>query len=101
MFKFIYIILIVLISSCSSKKLISVSSTDEPSSQDLSKNEIKPLNESNVLILLDGKEITKEETKNLDTNNIDSIEVIKNKESIKIYTDKAYDGIIIIHLKKN
>jgi hypothetical protein len=36
----------------------------------------------------------------LDPMQIDSIEIVKEKETVLKYTDENYDGVIIIHLKK-
>jgi hypothetical protein len=58
------------------------------------------LNESVVLIILDNKEISKTEMNAINPENIESIDVIKNKESIKKYTTKPVDGVIVIHTKQ-
>jgi len=60
----------------------------------------KPFDESKILILLEDKTITMQELESMDPNDIESIEVIKNKEIIKNYTSKDYDGVIIINRKK-
>jgi len=60
----------------------------------------KSLEESKVLYLLGDKIITKKDLDTLDPDDIESIEVIKNKEMIKKYTSGDYDGVIIISLKK-
>lgn len=53
----------------------------------------------NVLYILDGKTISKDEIHNIDPSGIKSIDVIKGKERIKKYTDKGYDGVILITTK--
>lgn len=55
---------------------------------------------SNVLYLLNGKEISSDIMKEIDPESIASINVIKDTEGIKKYTQEKYDGIILIHLKK-
>lgn len=55
---------------------------------------------NNVLYLLGDKAITQSEMEKLDPNEIESVEVIKEKEKIKNYTVGNYDGVIIINLKK-
>ena len=55
---------------------------------------------SNVLYILDGKEIDKTILKSIEPNSIKSINVIKDKKEIKKYTTKTYEGVIVIHLKK-
>lgn len=62
-------------------------------------NDPKSLNNSNVLILLENKEINKSEMEKIKPDDISSIDVIKDKEKIKLFTSKDYDGVIIIHLK--
>jgi hypothetical protein len=53
-----------------------------------------------VLILLEEKIITQDEMNALNANDIESIEVIKNKDKITEYTSGNFDGVILIHLKK-
>jgi|GEM_PF-991245 len=61
------------------------------------KEEDKP---SNTLIIIDGiKHIEKNAMMELDPDQIVSVEVIKNKNDIKKYTDKEYQGVIIIVTK--
>ncbi len=66
------------------------------SGEETSKNKIP----DNVLYLVDGKEISKEEMENINPENIESINVLKDAESIKEYGEKAKDGVVIITLKK-
>jgi hypothetical protein len=57
--------------------------------------------ESNILFLVDGKEVTKEFADSLIPDDIESVEVIKGKEASKeIYPDKNYDGIIHVKMKQ-
>ena len=53
----------------------------------------------NPLILLDGKEITKQEMEALDTDTVKTIEVIKDDNNVKKYGEKAKDGVVIITSK--
>lgn len=55
----------------------------------------------NILCILDGKEILQETLRKINPDNIKSIDVIKNAEGIKKYTQKKYDGVVVIYLKKN
>lgn len=55
---------------------------------------------SNILYLCDGKEISKASLNTINPADIKSMEVIKDTEKMKKHTKKAYDGIILIHLKK-
>lgn len=55
---------------------------------------------SNELVFLDGKEISKEEMNKLDPSEIGSMNVVKDKAVIKSYTTGTYDGVILIHSKK-
>ncbi len=63
-------------------------------------SESKSLDESKIFILVDGKEFPKEDLEKISPNDIESVTVIKNKEEIKKYTSKEYDGVIIIVMKK-
>ncbi len=65
-----------------------------------SKPKAKPVDQDNVLFLLEGREISKSELGTIDPNDIESIDVVKDKAMLKQYTSKAYDGVVIIHLKK-
>ena len=51
------------------------------------------------LILLDGKEIDKEDFSNLDHKIIKSMEVFKDKKAIKKFGEKAKNGVVIITMK--
>ncbi|WP_339663616.1 hypothetical protein [uncultured Polaribacter sp.] len=54
----------------------------------------------NILYLIDGKEVSANDIKKLEPNNIDSITVIKDQKEVAKYTAKKYEGIIIIKMKK-
>ncbi|WP_274476273.1 M56 family metallopeptidase [Mangrovimonas aestuarii] len=54
----------------------------------------------NALILIDGKEVDKSEMKKLNSEDIETIEVLKGDKAIEEYGDKAEDGVIIIKTKK-
>jgi hypothetical protein len=56
--------------------------------------------ESKTLFIVDGKQIAQSDYDMLVPENIESIEVIKEKKDIKKYTKKKYDGVVIIKLKK-
>lgn len=58
------------------------------------------ISEKNILYLVDGKEVSSEYIKNLSTDKIKSVTVIKGEKDIKKYTNKEYEGVIIIELKK-
>ncbi len=51
------------------------------------------------LIMVDGKEITGEQMEAINPDMIESISVLKDKESVRIYGDKAEHGVILITLK--
>ncbi|MBS5980910.1 MAG: TonB-dependent receptor plug domain-containing protein, partial [Dysgonomonas mossii] len=50
-----------------------------------------------LLILIDGKESSKKDMDSLDPNNIESVEVLKNKDAASAYGNK---NVIKITLKK-
>jgi beta-lactamase regulating signal transducer with metallopeptidase domain len=55
---------------------------------------------SNTLVIIDGvKHPEKEAMISLDPDKIESVEVIKDKKMMKKYTDKDYEGVIIITSK--
>jgi hypothetical protein len=64
---------------------------------------IRPRNDDKAspLILVDGKEVTQGEFKNLNQNDIKNISVLKNDAATdKKYGEKAKQGVIVIELKK-
>lgn len=54
----------------------------------------------NILYFIDGKEVSANEIKKLDTDKIDSITVLKDQKEVAKHTNKKYDGIVMIKLKK-
>lgn len=54
----------------------------------------------NTLYIIDGEKRDKEALQSLDPSKIDNITVLKDKESMRIYTKEDYDGVIIINTKK-
>lgn len=54
----------------------------------------------NILYLIAGKEVSHTYIENIKPINIESMNVIKGEKEIAKYTDKKYDGVIIIKLKK-
>lgn len=54
----------------------------------------------NVLIIFDGKEISKEEMQKIKPENIKSMQVLKGENAIEKYGDKGKDGVIIITKKQ-
>jgi hypothetical protein len=65
-----------------------------------SNKESSSFDNSNVLILLENKEITRSKMEGINPNDIESIEVFKDKDMVKKYTSQDYDGVIVIHLKE-
>lgn len=55
---------------------------------------------SEALIIIDGKEKTYEDMKQMDVNTIKSISVLKAENATKLYGDKGKNGVIIISTKK-
>ncbi|TYA58208.1 M56 family metallopeptidase [Formosa maritima] len=56
--------------------------------------------DQNPLIILDGKEITKEEMEKVNPENIANVNVFKGEKAIEKYGEKAKDGVIVITTKK-
>lgn len=65
------------------------------------KQALKNHSNDNVLVLLGENKISFEEMKKIDPMDIDSVDIIKTKSEIQKYTSEAYDGVIVIKLKKN
>jgi hypothetical protein len=65
-----------------------------------SNNDNKSYDNSKVLILLENKKISQTEMEAINPNDVESIDVIKDKKNVKEYTSEDYDGVIIIHMKK-
>lgn len=63
------------------------------------KKEQIDLNKSNVLVIVDGKEISKAEMEKINPDKIASIDVLKDKASAEKYGGKGKDGVILITLK--
>lgn len=96
-FYFVHLFLILCaltIQSCASKK-----STIIVNKQVLAKKYNNIENDKNILYLVDGKEVKPEYIKTIETYKIESVTVIKGEKDIAKYTDKKYDGVIIIKLK--
>jgi TonB family protein len=64
----------------------------------------KPKLESqNLLIIVDGQEISQEEFKKIDPATIQSVNILKSKSATEVYGEKVKnkDGVIVIRLKKD
>ncbi len=53
-----------------------------------------------ALYIVDGKEITSKEMKDINLESIKSVDVLKGKSATKEYGDKGKNGVVIITLKK-
>ncbi|WP_421942274.1 TonB-dependent receptor plug domain-containing protein [Pedobacter sp.] len=53
------------------------------------------------LYVVDGKEMTQEETETVDPNSIKSVEVLKSASAITLHGDKGKNGVIIITTKNS
>ncbi|MDE5759677.1 MAG: TonB family protein, partial [Bacteroides sp.] len=69
-------------SSSIGKKLLRISGEDEP------------------LCIVDGKEVTPKIMEALKSDRIEGITVLKDKQAVELYGDKAKNGVILITLKK-
>ena len=67
--------------------------TVKPKSKKWTKDEV-------ILYIAGGKVITKEELKQIKPSEIESINIVKDKNEFKQYTDKKCDGLVVITLKK-
>jgi len=71
------------------------------SQERLQEKSTKTIDDSKVLFLVGDQQITQEELQKIDPNDIESIEVIKENESVRYYTSEDYDGVVIITMKKD
>ncbi|OUR96043.1 hypothetical protein A9Q86_16320 [Flavobacteriales bacterium 33_180_T64] len=53
------------------------------------------------LMLLNGNEVSDFKLKSMDPNSIDTIEILKGENAIKIYGDHGKDGVVLINSKKH
>jgi len=65
-----------------------------------SDNKPRSLDDSKVLIMLEDRVISKSEMEAIDPNDIQAIDIYKDRETVRKYTSEEYDGVVIIHLKK-
>jgi predicted alpha/beta superfamily hydrolase len=82
--------------NCSSKKITATKEFVIAANK-----KMKEEQRSNILYVLDGKEILQDTLKKINPDDIQSIDVIKNEEGIKKYTQKKYDGVVVMYLKKD
>jgi hypothetical protein len=61
----------------------------------------KTIDESKVLFLVGDRMISKEELEKINPDDIESIEVIKEKDAVKKITEDNYDGVVIITMKES
>jgi len=73
---------------------------DSPNSADPKKVQVD-LNQTNALIIVDGKEITKVEMEKIKPETIESISVLKGESAAKLYGEKGKDGVVLITLKND
>ena len=59
------------------------------------------ISESTQLYIVDGKEVSKELLKNITSESIANMTVLKNEEAIKQYGEKGKNGVIIVTTKGN
>jgi TonB family protein len=55
---------------------------------------------SNSLIIVDGKEISKYESSRINPESIESISVLKGESATKLYGEKGKEGVVLITMKK-
>ena len=54
----------------------------------------------NVLVLVDGKEVPSDELGKIKGSSVERMDVLKDKEAIEKYGEKAKNGVILITTKK-
>lgn len=60
----------------------------------------KSISDSKVFILLNEKPITEAELEKINPNEVESVNVVKDKNEISKYTSDKVDGVLIITMKK-
>lgn len=68
-----------------------------PSASNDKENVIKFPENNNILYIIDGKEVT--ETQNIPPENIKSVTVLRDAAAVKLYGQKAKNGVIVITTK--
>lgn len=63
--------------------------------------ELDPNNPNKPLFIIDGYEVSAEEINGLETDVIESITVLKDAASKKVYRDKGVNGVVVIETKKS
>ena len=53
-----------------------------------------------LLMIIDGKEVSNQNFRDIDHKNVETMEVLKGSKAIEKYGEKAKDGVIIIKTKK-
>ena len=61
---------------------------------------VKAVNQGNVLVILDGIEISEEKFKSLDPNSVEKLELRKGETMKRLYGEKAANGVLFITSKK-
>lgn len=92
------------------KKNISIKQKDVNASEFSDSNSVKLFTKKNItlankkgkqpLFILDGKVISKEKVKSIQSKSISKINVLKNEKAINKYGKKGKNGVIEIFLKK-
>ncbi|MBO5874385.1 MAG: hypothetical protein J6Q35_05070, partial [Rikenellaceae bacterium] len=62
---------------------------------------LNAVNQGNLLLILDGIEISEEKLKSLDPNSIEKLELRKGEIMKRLYGEKAADGVLMITAKKD
>ena len=84
------------ITSCSSKKTVSSNKEFVLNAQDKAEAQ----EGSNILYIVDGREVDTNYIKTLESYKIKSLKVVKDKTEVARYSKKEYDGVILITMKK-
>jgi len=92
---------LVLIPVLASMLLYSSCETNELSPNKESKKELSFSDNTEPIVFVDGKEVSTEFMNNLKPNRINSMKILKGKESTDKYGEKAKNGVIEIELKKD
>ena len=63
-------------------------------------NKDNNISDKNILYIVDGKEVSANFINELDSSYIEKMTVLKGNKEVAKHTDKEYEGVIIIEMKK-
>ena len=81
-------------------RIINITMSDETQSSDKEVAVTVDANNSTPLFIIDGKEISSSSINAISPDQIDSMSIVKGESALKIYGEKAKNGVVIITTKR-